>query len=47
MGEHIGINNVIQRLRMLYGEEHNILFHNELNGGAIVELIIPYQISRE
>ncbi|HWJ76947.1 MAG TPA: histidine kinase [Niallia sp.] len=47
MGEHIGINNVIQRLRMLYGEEHNIMFLNDLNGGAIVELIIPYQIYRE
>ncbi|MFT8322014.1 MAG: histidine kinase [Bacillus sp. (in: firmicutes)] len=41
-GRYIGINNVIQRLRLLYGEEYSIRFFNDPNGGAVVELMIPY-----
>ena len=46
-GNHIGINNVVQRLGLLYGEEFSIDFSNGSNGGAEVELILPYLIYEE
>ncbi len=36
---HIGITNVIQRLKILYGEKAEYSFYNEQ--GAVMELIIP------
>lgn len=36
---HIGIRNVLQRFRLMYGGEGHIAFYNE--DGAVVELYIP------
>lgn len=46
-GNHIGINNVIQRLRLLYSENFSIEFSNGSNGGALIVLVIPYLIYEE
>lgn len=37
---HVGIFNVIQRLRLLYGESAQVSFRNE-GEGACVELFLP------
>lgn len=44
---HVGISNSIQRLNLLYGNNHRIHFSNEPHGGAHIQLIIPYQIQEE
>lgn len=36
---HIGIRNVVQRFRLMYGGEGHIAFYNE--DGAVIELYIP------
>lgn len=41
---HVGIENSIQRLSLLYGENYKIRFFNEEQGGAHIQLFIPYQI---
>lgn len=41
--EHVGITNSLQRLSLLYGENHKLLFFNEQKGGAHIQLLIPYQ----
>lgn len=41
---HIGILNSMQRLQLLYGDNHKIRFFNEECGGAHIQLLIPYQI---
>lgn len=41
---HVGIENSIQRLNLLYGEKHKIRFFNEEQGGAHIQILIPYQI---
>lgn len=41
---HVGIINSMQRLHLLYGDNHKIRFFNEIHGGAHIELIIPYQV---
>lgn len=46
-GNHIGINNVIQRLRLLYENEYQIKFSNMQDGGAIIQMIIPYLVHEE
>ncbi|MCJ7842552.1 histidine kinase [Lederbergia sp. NSJ-179] len=46
-GRHIGINNVIQRLKLSYGENFLIEFSNGANGGATIVLVIPYLIYEE
>ncbi|MBD1381533.1 sensor histidine kinase [Metabacillus arenae] len=46
-GNHIGINNVIQRLRLLYGGDFLIEFSNDSDGGALIVLMIPYLIYEE
>ncbi|MDE7200682.1 MAG: histidine kinase [Lachnospiraceae bacterium] len=42
---HVGIPNSIRRLNLLYGENHKIRFFNEKQGGAHIQLTIPYQVS--
>ncbi|MBD5392855.1 MAG: histidine kinase [Lachnospiraceae bacterium] len=44
---HVGITNSIQRLFLLYGDHHEIRFFNEKQGGAHIQLIIPYQIQED
>ena len=44
---HIGITNSIQRLTLLYGDNHEIHFFNEKQGGAHIQLLIPYQIQED
>ncbi|WP_310602147.1 sensor histidine kinase [Anaerosporobacter sp.] len=41
---HVGIENSIQRLNLLYGEKHKIRFFNGEHSGAHIQIIIPYQI---
>jgi two-component system sensor histidine kinase YesM len=45
--EHIGIWNVQQRLRMLYGEIAQISFGNGNPTGAVIELILPIRPNKE
>lgn len=40
-GKHIGINNVKQRISLIYGEKARILFRNTQEGGACVDILIP------
>lgn len=40
-GHHIGINNVIKRLRILFNNKYRIHFSNHPDGGAIIEIMIP------
>ena len=44
---HVGIPNSIQRLILLYGDNHKIHFFNEKQGGAHIQLTIPYQIQED
>ncbi|SMQ84974.1 Histidine kinase-, DNA gyrase B-, and HSP90-like ATPase [Bacillus sp. OV166] len=46
-GNQIGINNVVQRLRLLYGGEFSIKFSNDPDGGARIMLMIPYLMYEE
>lgn len=46
-GRQIGINNVIQRLQMLYGNSFSISFSNGIESGTIVQLVIPTQLMEE
>ena len=41
---HVGILNSMQRLQLLYGNNHKIRFFNGESGGAHIQLLIPYQI---
>jgi len=41
-GNHIGINNVFQRLRLLFEEDFQIKFSNMLDRGAMIQIWIPY-----
>lgn len=43
--EHIGISNVVKRLRLIYGEEFQIYFSNE--EGAVVTIILPVKGEEE
>lgn len=43
-GEHIGINNVLARMKLLYGDACGYHFKNFPGGGAGVELIFPRQV---
>ncbi|MCU9612583.1 histidine kinase [Caldibacillus lycopersici] len=43
-GSHIGINNVISRLQLLYSEKFKIDFSNAKTGGAVVMLLIPNDV---
>lgn len=40
--DHIGIPNVSKRLMLLYGKESKIKLSNHSNGGAQIEIEIPY-----
>lgn len=40
---HVGITNSMQRLNLLYGSDQKLRFFNEPNGGAHIQLFIPYQ----
>lgn len=42
-GEHIGLYNIVRRLHLAYqNKESTISFSNGENGGAVIEIIIPY-----
>lgn len=44
MGEkHLGIWNVLRRYRIMYGEQEGIQFRNSPEGGAVVEVMLPFQ----
>lgn len=44
-GFHIGISNALARLRMIYGEKAYVEFSNSKEGGARVDIFVPF-ISR-
>jgi len=46
-GEHLGIWNVRRRLSLLYDNQADIVFFNQPQGGAVVEILIPFQTSVE
>ncbi|MEH7118670.1 histidine kinase, partial [Neobacillus vireti] len=46
-GHHIGINNVVKRLRLLYDDEYSIKFSNGPDFGAVIELMVPYLVFEE
>ncbi|CCX37946.1 putative uncharacterized protein [Clostridium sp. CAG:1013] len=39
--EHIGINNLRYRIRLLYNGKGKVVFYNGLTGGAVTEIILP------
>lgn len=39
--EHIGINNLRYRIKLLYKEKGKVVFYNGLTGGAVTEIILP------
>lgn len=43
-GEHIGIHNVLSRMKLLYGTAYGYHFANLPTGGARVELFLPKQV---
>ncbi len=43
-GEHIGIHNVLSRMKLLYGTAYGYHFANLPMGGARVELFLPKQV---
>ena len=46
-GKHIGINNVFQRFRLIYGKRARVLFSCPEGGGDCVELWIPVEMERK
>ena len=44
-GTHVGLQNVIRRFRIMYGEDFSIAFFNK--DGAVIELYLPMDIERE
>lgn len=47
INEHIGLNNVKQRLRLIYGNKAHIAFSVTSSGGAVSEMIIPIENADE
>jgi LytS/YehU family sensor histidine kinase len=43
--EGFGLKNTRERLRHLYGDEHSLEIKEAKNGGAVVDLIIPFKES--
>lgn len=43
-GEHIGIYNAAQRLDILYGNKAEIIYGNQEEGGAVIEIYIPLEV---
>ena len=43
-GNHIGITNIIRRLKMEYGDNASIAFSNEFQAGARIDIDISYQV---
>ena len=46
-GSHVGLANVLRRMRLLYGKETAIAFENNRGGGARIELFLPYGANEE
>lgn len=46
-GKYIGIQNVKNRIRLLYNEKASIIFSNILGSGACIELYIPTEINNK
>ena len=44
---HIGVANVKNRLKILYGDQAAVCFFNRESGGAAVEIKLPFQIEEE
>ncbi len=44
--EHIGILNLIVRLRLLYQDAAKAVFYNQPSGGAVTELILPVRTKK-
>ena len=46
-GSHVGLANVLRRMRLLYGQETAIAFENNRGGGARIELFLPFGADEE
>lgn len=42
-GHHLGMYNIVRRLKLMYGEKSHVHFSNEKGWGAKTEIDIPYQ----
>ena len=42
-GYHLGMYNIVRRLKLMYGEKACVQFSNEKGWGAKTEINIPYQ----
>lgn len=45
--EHVGIQNLKYRCRLLYGGREHFLFYNAPSGGAVTEIIVPVDREEE
>lgn len=46
-GSHVGLANVLRRMKLLYGQETAIAFENNRGGGARTELFLPFGTDEE
>ena len=46
-GRHVGIENVRNRMKILYGEDALLRFYNREEGGAAVEITIPAEVKEK
>lgn len=44
---HIGLNNINNRIKLFYGEEYGITLKSKKNIGTVVEIILPYQTGED
>lgn len=44
---HIGVQNIIKRLTLLYGEHYRLTMKARDGGGTEVEIILPFRINRQ
>jgi two-component system sensor histidine kinase YesM len=44
---HIGLDNIRQRIRLIYGSRGHVVFSNNTNGGAVSELLIPIVMAND
>ena len=44
---HIGVANVRERLRLIFGESCEMIYESEKNKGTVVRIVIPVQLERD
>ena len=43
MGQHIGIQNVNQRIRLIFGSEYGVSYQAQKSGGIMARIVIPQE----